>query len=333
MAATNLAMKSAAALLLVLLAHAGFAQESTLKLTRTIALNGVQGRFDHFAIDTQGERLFVAALGNNTLEVIDLVAGKRVQSVSGMFKPTGVLYLPEMNQILVANGDDGTLKILDGKTFKTLKTLTGLDDADNLRLDAKTKLAWLGYADGSLGVIEAATAKQITRVQLAKHPESFQLEQTGNRIFVNVPDAKQVVVVDREKRAVIATWPMEKFKANFPMALDEAHHRLFIGCRSPARLLVLDSDTGKPVTDLAVSGDIDDLFYDATRARLYLSCGEGFIDVIGQRGPDKYELRERIPTRTGARTGFFSPELKQFYLAVPQHGDQSAELRIFAVQD
>ena len=326
-------MKIVAVLLVALVTCASFAQEATLKLTHTIPLNGVKGRFDHFAIDPQGQRLFIAALGNNTLEVIDLAAGKRIQSVPSMSKPTGVLYLSEAKQVCVANGDDGTLKILDGGDFKVLKNLIGLDDADNLRFNAKTKLAWLGYADGSLGVIEATTAKRVASVQLAKHPESFQLEQTGNRIFVNVPDAKQVAIVDREKRAVVATWPMEKFRANFPMALDEAHHRLFIGCRSPARLVVLDTDSGKPVADLAISGDIDDLSFDATRARLYLSCGEGFIDVIGQRSPDKYELRERIPTRTGARTGFFSSELDHFYLAVPQRGDQSAELRVFKTQD
>jgi DNA-binding beta-propeller fold protein YncE len=326
-------MKTVAAFLLTLLTWSGFAQEAALKLTYTIPLNGVQGRFDHFALDVQGQRLFVAALGNNSLEVVDLAAGKRIQSVPGMSKPTGVLYLPEAKQILVANGDDGTVKFLDGGDFKVLKSLTGLDDADNLRFDSRTRLAWLGYADGSLGVIDTAAAKQTTSVKLSKHPESFQLEQKGNRIFVNVPDARQVTVVDREKRAVIATWPMEKFRANFPMALDQANHRLFIGCRSPARLVVLDSDSGKPVADLPISGDIDDLFYDASRSRVYLSCGEGFIEVISQMSSDKYQSRERIPTRAGARTGFFSPELNQFYLAVPQRSGQSAELRIFSVQN
>jgi len=233
----------------------------------------------------------------------------------------------------VANGDDGTLKILDGADFKVLRNFTGLDDADNLRFDSKAKLAWLGYSDGVLGVVDTATAKHIASVKLAKHPESFQLEQNGSRIFVNVPDAKQVAVVDREKRAVIATWPMEKFQANFPMALDEPNHRLFIGCRKPARLIVLDTETGKFVTDLATSGDVDDLFYDAIRTQLYLSCGEGFIDVIRRRSPDKYDLRERIPTRPGARTGFFSADLNQFYLAVPQQRNQLAELRIFKVQN
>jgi len=214
-----------------------------------------------------------------------------------------------------------------------LKNVTSLDDADNLRFDSKGKLAWLGYGDGALGVVDTATVKQIANVKLARHPESFQLEQIGSRIFVNVPDAKQVAVVNCEKRAVIATWPMEKFQANFPMALDEPNHRLFIGCRKPARLVVLDTDTGKPVTDLAISGDIDDLFYDAVHTQLHLSCGEGFIDVIRQRSPDKYESRERIPTRPGARTGFFSADLNQFYLAVLQRGNQSAELRIFKAQN
>jgi hypothetical protein len=326
-------MKIAAALLLAFATCAGFAQETSLKLTHTIPLNGVQGRFDHFALDAQGQRLFIAALGNNTLEAIDLAAGKRIQSVPGMSKPTGVLYMPETKQILVANGDAGTLKFLDSTDFKVLKNLTGLDDADNLRFDTKAKHAWLGYADGELGVLDVAAAKQVGRVKLAGHPESFQLESKGSRIFVNVPDAKQVTVIDREKQSVVAAWPMGKFQANFPMALDELHHRLFIGCRKPARLVVLDTDTGKPVTDLAISGDIDDLFYDAARARLYLSCGEGFIDVISQRSPDKNDLRERIPTRAGARTGLFSPELNQFYLAVPQRADLAAELRIYKVQD
>jgi len=305
----------------------------SLQLRSTVPLPGVRGRFDHFAIDTKGRRLFVAALGNNSLEVIDLAAGKRLQSIPGMSKPTGVLYLPDPNQVLVANGDDGTLKILNGTTFKTEQKLTGFDDADNLRYDTKTKLAWLGYADGALGLFDVAAAKSVAQVKLLKHPESFQLEQGGTRIFVNVPDARQVAVVDREKRAVIATWPMQKFHANFPMALDESTHRLFVGCRSPARLVVLNTDTGKQVADIAISGDTDDLFFDATRKRLYLSCGEGFIDVITQRDADTYERKEKVPTRSGARTGFFSPSLNQFYLAVPQRGNQPAELRVFDISD
>jgi hypothetical protein len=329
-----IAMKFATVLLLGTLTCAVHAAEpATLKLTQTIPLPGVLGRFDHFAIDVKGRRLFVAALGNDTLEVIDLAAGKRIQSVAGMSKPTGLLYLPEPNQIFVANGDDGTLKILDGAEFKVVKTLTALDDADNLRFDPKTKLAYLGYADGALGIIDTTAASASAKVPLPKHPESFQLEKGGNRIFVNVPDAKQVALIDRGKRSVIETWPMEKFQANFPMALDEPNRRLFIGCRKPARLVVLDTATGKAVADMAISGDIDDLFYDANLKRLYLSCGQGFIDVIDQRSADTYQLRERVPTRTGARTSFFSAVLNEFYLAVPARGDQPAELRVFRTQN
>jgi DNA-binding beta-propeller fold protein YncE len=305
------------------------ANSEPLKLVQTIPLPEVKGRFDHFAIDAKGKRLFVAALGNNTLEIIDLAAGKRIQSVSGMSKPTGVLYLPEPNLVFVANGDDGTLKIFDCSTYKVSQNLHDLSDADNLRFDPATKLAWLGYGDGALGIIDAASPKLTASIKLSGHPESFQLEKQGPRIFVNVPNAKQVAVIDREKRFLMATLPMEKFQANFPMALDEPNHRLFIGCRKPARLVILDTNTGKPVADLAISGDTDDLFYDAKRKRLYISCGQGFIDIVEQSSPDKYQSITRIATAPGARTSFLSPDLDGYYLAVPDRGNQKAELRIY----
>ncbi len=308
------------------------ANTPTLKLVQTIPLSGVKGRFDHFAIDSKGQRLFVAALGNSSLEVIDLAAGKRLQSVPGMAKPTGVLYLPQANQVLVANGDDGTLKILSGSDYTLVHNLTGLDDADNLRFDAKTKLGWLGYGDGAFAIIDPAAAKSVARVKLQAHPESFQLEPDDNRIYVNLPDAKQIAVLDRESRAVLAHWPMDKFQANFPMALDAAHHRLFAGCRKPARLVVFDTAAGKPVTDVAISGDTDDLFYDAARKRLYVSCGEGFIDTIEQSSPDTYKRSSRLPTASGARTSYFSPDLDRLYLAVPGGGSQHAEIRVYQPQ-
>lgn len=298
-----------------------------LKLVQTIPLPGAKGRFDHFAIDTRGHRLFVAALGNNTLEVIDLAAGKRLRSVPGMSKPTGVLYLAERDQILVANGDDGTLKIVSGADYRLLHNLAELDDADNVRLDPKTGLAWLGYGAGALGVIDPATLKVVGRIKLPAHPESFQLEPDGTRLFVNLPDARRIAVVDRAQQAVIGNWPMETFQANFPMALDAANHRLFVGCRRPPRLVVFDTVAGKPVADVAISGDTDDLFYDAARKRLYVSCGEGFIDVLEQRGPDSYVRISQIPTAPGARTSFFSSDLDRLYLAVPERGSQRAEIR------
>jgi DNA-binding beta-propeller fold protein YncE len=308
-------------------------QPAVLKLAQTIPLPGVKGRFDHFAIDAKGHRLFVAALGNNTLEVVDIAAGKRLKSITGLRKPTGVLYLSEENQIGVSNGDDGTFKLFDAVSFAVVKSLGSLDDADNVRFDARTKLVYVGYAEGALAIINSATMRQTGSIKLTAHPEAFQLETQGQRIFVNVPDGNQIAVIDREKKSVVATWPMEKFQANFPMALDERSRRLFVGCRKPARLVVLDTETGKSVTDLEISGDTDDLFFDVKRERLYSSCGEGFLDVIQRSAGDRYERIARQPTRAGARTCFYSAELDRLFLAVPQRGGQDAEIRIYEAAD
>lgn len=305
---------------------------SALKLNWTIPLPGVKGRFDHFAVDVKGRRLFVAALGNDTLEVLDTAAGKSIKSITGLHKPTGVIYYPVSNEIGVANGEDGTVKVFNGTSYSLVRKLGALDDADNVRFDSRAKLTYVGCGDGALAILDAAATKQTGSIKLPAHPESFQLETRGNRIFVNVPDAKQVAVIDREKQTIAATWPMSNFQANFPMALDEANHRLFIGCRQPPRLVVLDTGTGKSVADLAISGDTDDLFYDTARQRLYLSCGEGFVDIIAQLDADTYQLRERIPTRQGARTSFLSSDLNEFCLAVPQSGNQPAEIRVFEIQ-
>jgi YVTN family beta-propeller protein len=305
---------------------------SALEPVRSIPLPGVTGRFDHFAVDLKGRRLFVAALGNNTVEVIDLAGGKRLESISGLGKPTGVVFLPDLEKLFVACGDDGALRVFDGRSLHPVKTLTALDDADNMRFDTKAGLIYLGFGAGALAVVRPATAEKIGDIPLAGHPESFQLEKAGSRIYVNVPDARQVAVVDREKKAVLATWPMEEFKANFPMALDEPDHLLFIGCREPARLVVLDTKTGQKVTDISISGDIDDLFFDAARHRLYASCGEGYIDVISQTSAVTYARSERIPTSPGARTAYFSPELDQLYVAVPDRGLQKAEIRVYDVR-
>ena len=305
------------------------AGSASLKLLQTIPLPGVKGRFDHFAVDAKGRRLFVAALANNTLEVIDTGAGRRIKSISGLHKPTGVVFLSDKNQIGVANGDDGSFKLFDCASFELVNSLAGLDDADNARRDTRSGLLHVGYGDGSLGLLDGTGRKKLGGIKLPAHPESFQLETNSPRIFVNVPDAKQIVVVDRERRAVIAHWPMEKFQANFPMALDESSHRLFVGCRQPARLVVMDTGSGRPAADMEISGDTDDLFFDAKRQRLYVSCGEGFLDVIQRRAADRCERIARLPTRSGARTCFYSAELDRLFLAVPQRGGEDAEIRVY----
>lgn len=323
-------MKALAAI--VIMSAATTIAAESLVLKTTVPLPGVKGRFDHFAVDAKGHRLFVAALGNNTLEIVDTVEGKRLKSITGLHKPTGVAYLTEVNRIAVANGDDGTLKLFDASTYAVVKTLGSLDDADNVRFDAKANRLYVGHGDGALAIVDPATMTKTGTITLAAHPESFQLASQGTHIFVNVPEAKHIAVIDRAAKNVSAKLPMTDFKQNFPMALDEANHLLFVGCRQPARLVVFNTATGTRVSDLGISGDTDDLFYDARLKRLYASCGEGFIDVIQQSGAENYSRRERIPTRSGARTSFFSSELNEFYLAVPHRGDESAELRVFRPQ-
>ncbi len=299
-----------------------------LKLKATVPLPGVKGRFDHFAADTNTHRIFVAALGNNTLEIIDGSTAKRLHAITGLHKPTGVAFLPQANQIVVANADDGTVKVFDGANYQIVKNVTGLDDADNVRVDPDAKRFYVGYGDGALAVINVQKLEQIGTIKLSGHPEAFQLEQNGPRIFVNVPGAKHVAVIDRDKRTTVATWPMDRFRANFPMSLDESHHRLFIGCRQPARVAVLDTQTGKCINDFAISADTDDLFWDAARQRLYVSCGEGFVDVLSENG-GALSRTGHIATRAGARTSFFAARLNQLYVAVPGRDAAPAELRIF----
>ncbi len=191
---------------------------------------------------------------------------------------------------------------------------------------------YVGYGDGGIGVINPVTGVLTVRIPLKGHPESFQIEQDGNYLFANVPDAQQIAVIDRRLRTVVETWPLKAFRANFPMALDEGDHRVFLGCRDPARLVVLEAKDGKSVADLPLSGDTDDLFYDGARRRIYAACGEGFIDVIEQRDVDDYKLLEKIPTAPGARTCLFSLELNQLYLAVPRLGERPAGIRVYQVQ-
>jgi DNA-binding beta-propeller fold protein YncE len=302
--------------------------EDNLNLVKSIPLANVDGRIDHLAVDVPGQRLFVAALGNNTVEVVDLKSGKRIQSLSGFAEPQGIVYLPEFDQIFVANGQDGTCRILDGHSFKTISTVSLGDDADNVRYDEKSKRVYVGYGSGALAALDAKTGAKILDVKLAGHPESFRLESGGPRIFVNVPGAGHVAVVDREKGTTIDIWPLKEAKSNFPMTLDDTNHRLFVGCRRPAKVLVCDF-SGRMVASVPISRDTDDLFYDANNQLVYVSCGSGTIEIIKQIDADNYKTIKTIPTASGARTSLFIPELKLFCLAVPHHGSQVTEIRVY----
>jgi len=304
---------------------------ATLTLHKTIPMEKVEGRIDHMAADVGGQRLFVAALGNNTVEVLDLKAGKTIQSLPGFAEPQGIAFVSEFGRIFVANGQDGTCRILDGHTLKTINSVQCGDDADNVRYDEAAKRIYVGYGNGALAALDAKTGAKLADLKLAGHPESFGLETGGNRIFVNVPKAEHIAVVDREKGEVTATWPLSEAKSNFPMFLDEANHRLFAGCRNPASVLVYDysGHTGRLITSIPISRDTDDLFYDSANKLLYVSCGQGAINVISQTDQDHYRTTKTIATPPGARTSLFVPELKTLCVAVPHRGSQPAEIRVF----
>jgi len=302
-----------------------------LKLETTIPMSNVQGRIDHLSVDLNNQRLFVAALGNNSVEVLDIKGAKRLHTISGLHEPQGVLYAPGENRLFVANAKDGTCRIYDASSFQLLKTIEYGEDADNIRFDAPAKQVYVGYGGGALGVLDLSGNK-LGDIKLDAHPESFQLEKKGTRIFVNLPDSRKIAVVDRKKKAVVGQWETGGALANFPMALDEANHRLFAVCRKPAVLIVLNTDSGAVIAKIPTVGDSDDVFYDPTRKQIYASGGEGAIAVLEQRDPDHYQEIARIPTVKGARTSLFVSELGRLFLAVRKQGSEdAAAIRVYAV--
>jgi DNA-binding beta-propeller fold protein YncE len=303
-----------------------------LKLKQTIPLSGVEGRIDHFAFDPAGERLFVCALGNNTVEVLDLRKGDRVHSITGLGAPQGVAYVPDVNRLFVANDKGGICRIYDGKSFQAVGELNLEDGADNVRHDDARKKIYVGFGSGGIAVINAPDGQQVGSIKLSAHPEAFQLEKNGSRIFVNVPNSRHVAVIDRDKGEVVATWKTDLAVGNFPMALDEANHRLFVGCRLPSRLVVLNTDSGDVVAKINISGDSDDVFYDSKRHRIYAICGAGKIDIIEQTDPKTYKALTKVDTANGARTGLFVPERDTLFVAVPHRGPQQAEIRSYQVE-
>jgi DNA-binding beta-propeller fold protein YncE len=307
------------------------AQGPPLKLAGTIPMPVVLGRIDHLSVDLKGHRLFVSALGNNTVEVLDLASGKDVHSISGMHEPQGVFYVPASNRIFIANGDDGSVRVLDGSSYKQLSRVQLSSDADDIRYDEAHRLVFVGYGSGGIAVLDAMTGRELGTIKLRGHAEAFEVENGGARIYVNVPTAAEIAVAGWDRRSVIERWPMEKYRANFPMAFDRARHRLFVVCRRPAELLALDSRSGKVVAHLAVAGDADDVYYDLARRRIYVSGGQGAISVVDQVDADHYRLGTSIPTGPGARTSLFVRQMDRFYLAVPRRGARTAEIRVYAV--
>jgi DNA-binding beta-propeller fold protein YncE len=305
---------------------------SSLSLVQTIPLPNVTGRIDHLGVDKKGERLFVAELGNNSIDIIDLRGGKRISSITtGLNEPQGIAFVPELNRLFVANRADGSVDIFDGKTFTLLQTIKLNGDADNIRYDSNNGLVYVGYGNGGLAVINGSSGEKLGNIQLPGHPESFQIEKFGNKVFVNVPDDDSIIVADKKNLKVTSKWTLTSATQNFPMALDEGNHRLFVGFRNPAKVIVYDTESGREVTSFNTAKDVDDIFYDAANKQIYISGGEGAVDIFKQSDADHYDLVNRIQSAQGARTSLFVPELNQLYLAVPEHRGQEAQIQIYEV--
>jgi DNA-binding beta-propeller fold protein YncE len=314
------------------------ANAAPLVLTGAIPLPSVQGRIDHLGFDPEN-RIFLSALGNNTEEVIDLSAQKVLHSITGVPTPQGVTYSPEANKLFVASAK-GKVYIYDGTSFDLITTIDFHDDADNLRYDSAEKRVYVGYGDeetAAIGMIDAIRNKRLEEeYKVGAHPESFQLESTGPNIFVNLPDLKRIAVINRKTHA-ITRWTLT-LDANFPMALDEADHRLFIASRTPARMAVFDTESGHVLAMLPCVQDADDIYYDSVRKRIYATGGEGYISVFQQNDPDRYQLLAKVPSALGARTaGYFGKVGKKgfdrLYVAVPARAQRGAEVWIYTVQD
>ena len=295
---------------------------------KSIPLPNVKGRIDHLSVDVAGQRLFVSALGNNSVEIIDLKAGKVAHSITGVKAPQGVLYVPESNRLVVASRDDGSIRFYDGTSYQLLKTVNKISDADNLRWDPRTKAVVAGYGDGAIGFFDV-NGKQLGEVRLDGHPESFQLERNGSRMFVNTPTSTHVLIINVDSKSISRTISTTEYQGNYAMALDEKNSRLFIVPRKPPKVLVMEAASGRLVDDRRTVGDVDDIFYDAQRGRLYVIGGEGSVDVIRQVDRDRYQPLATIPTAPGARTGLFVPELGKLFIAVPHRDSQAPEVRVF----
>jgi YVTN family beta-propeller protein len=304
------------------------AETTPLQLEAKIALGNVHGRIDHMAVDLKRQRLFVAELGNDSVGVVDLANRKLLQTIAGLKEPQGVGYEPSTDMLYVANAGDGSVRLFEGNEYKPASQIELGSDADNVRVDPAANRVFIGYGSGALAIVDPATRSKVGDVPVKAHPEGFQIDSDTGQIFVNVPDAHGIAVVDRASQKQTGKWPIPDHGANFPMALDPARRQVLVIFRAPAELGVFSMTGGKLIATAETCGDADDLFIDAKRGRVYVSCGSGFLDVLEAKGTT-YRRIARIPTVSGARTSLFVPELDRLLIAVRTSSVEPAAIWVF----
>lgn len=285
-----------------------------LVLEREIPLEHVSGRIDHMAIDLGRRHLAVAELGNDTVDLIDLDSSRVIRRIDGLDEPQGIAFVANSDLFAVANGGDGSVKLFKGSDLSPAGIIDLGDDADNVRVDRSAGHVVVGYGDGGLAIIDPVTHSKLADIALRAHPEGFQLSGDGSRAFVNVPDAREVASVDLRSGQQVAAWKMTGSRSNFPMAIDESGQTLAIAFRNPPRLALLDAQHGTVTADVETCGDSDDVFFDDRRARIYVSCGAGVVDVF-EHGDGALRRIARVKTSSGARTSLFVPELDRLFVA------------------
>jgi DNA-binding beta-propeller fold protein YncE len=307
-----------------------------LQLEEQIPVPGVAGRIDHFTADAKRKRIFVSALGNNTVEAIDVFAGRVVHSITGLAQPQGPLYVPSIDKLYVANAEDGKVRVYDGATYTLRKTIDFGKDPDNMRYDEASKTVFVGFGedDGGIAMIDPKTDERVGAVYKTEgHPESFQVESKGGHIFVNVPDAGNVVESIDRKSGAVTKWPLKGLRGNYAMALNEEDHRLFTITRKTPMMVVLNTETGAEVARLRAAGECDDVYFDASRKRVYVLGGEGIISVFEQNDPDHYALVANVPSGIGIRTGYFFSKRDRLYVGVPAKGNEPAQVWTYEAED
>lgn len=304
---------------------------SQLVLVQRIPMPGVSGRMDHLGIDLDGHRLFAAALGSNqnTVEVLDLTAGRRVFSIKGQSKPQGVFYSAEFKRLFVANGGDGTYKVFRGDDLTLVASVPLGINPNHVGYDPTTKYLYVGFRDarsGRLAIVDTATGKNIGDIRTDALPGGIKIEAGGPRIFVTLLGQRKLGVIDRNKREQIATWPIEHPVA--ALALDESHHRLFAGARNPPTLAVFDTDSGRRIAELDCVSGIDDLWYDAAHRRIYATGTDG-IAVYTQKDADHYAPMVKVASAPGAATSIWVPALNRLFVSAPKVGNNEAAVLSF----
>ena len=303
--------------------------EKYLQLNKTILLPNIKGRIDHIDINVKEKILYVAALGNNTLEIVDLTNGKLIHSILGLDEPQGVGYIPLTNEIFVANGGSGNCYFYNASTLEKTATIHLSSDADDVRYDSSSHSIYVGYGEGGIAIIDANTHKQTGDVKLPAHPEGFQIDSKANIILVNVPDKNMIGIIDLAQLKLIGSWKRNSPSVNFPMAIDAQNNYAFIGYRHPAKLVVLDIKNGKEISSNNMVSDVDDLYYDKNKKRVYISGGGGYINIFQQVGAGTYKQITSMVTRNGARTSLLIPRLNFFVLAERAEYGNPARLLIY----